>query len=79
MIEELKKIIKENEQKLQKEIETLMNKYNIDTITDTPDFILAEYLMNNLRNYLITKSNVEQWFGKKITINGVKDLESKGE
>ena len=46
---EFEKIIKENEQKLQKEIETLMNKYNIDTITDTPDFILAEYLMNNLK------------------------------
>lgn len=73
----IKNFIISNEEKLEKELESLMNKYNIDAITDTPDFILAKYLMHNLRNYLITKSDTESWFGKRITINGVEEL--KGE
>lgn len=73
----IKNFIISNEEKLEKELESLMNRYNIDTITDTPDFILAKYLMYNLRNYLITKSDTESWFGKRITINGVEEL--KGE
>lgn len=73
----IKNFIISNEKKLEKELESLMNKYNIDVITDTPDFILAKYLMYNLRNYFITKSDTESWFGKRITINGVEEL--KGE
>lgn len=77
--EKMEQIVKNNEKKLQKEIEQLMNKYNVDIQTDTPDFILAEYLMSNLRIYLVTKSDTEKWFGKRITINGIEEIESKGD
>ena len=59
---------------LEKDIEVLMNQYNVDTITDTPDYILASYLMTCLRNYLITKATTETWFGKRITTNGVEEI-----
>lgn len=59
---------------LEKDIEVLMNQYNVDAITDTPDYILASYLMTCLRNYLITKATTEAWFGKRITINGVQEI-----
>lgn len=74
LIKKFKAKIEANSKELEKEIENLMNKYNIDTITDTPDFIIAEYLMTCLRNYLVTKNKVEKWFGKRITINGVEEL-----
>ena len=72
------KIIKEisnRDKNLKKDIEVLINKYNYDAMTDTPDFVLAEYLMNCLRNYLVTKYNTEEWFGKRITINGVEEID----
>ena len=33
----------------QKELESLINRHSIENMTDTPDFILAEYMVENLR------------------------------
>ena len=70
----VREILEKNSKQLEKDIEVLMNQYNIDTMTDTPDFILASYLMTCLRNYMITKTDTEEWFGKRITINGVEEV-----
>ena len=64
---------------IEKEITKIFNKYGLDIITDTPDFILADYIMTCLYAFLKTKGDIEKWYGKKLTINGVEDLESKGE
>lgn len=61
-------------ERIEKEITEIFNKYGLDTITDTPDYILADYVMTSLYAYLKTKEKTEKWFGKKITINGVEDL-----
>lgn len=74
----VREILEKNSKQLEKDIEVLMNQYNVDTMTDTPDFILASYLMTCLRNYMVTKTDTEEWFGKRITINGVEEV-SKNE
>lgn len=74
----VREILEKNSKDLEKDIEVLMNQYNVDTMTDTPDFILAEYLMTCLRNYLVTKANTEEWFGKRITMNGVEEIDKNG-
>jgi hypothetical protein len=48
---------------LEQEIETLLNKNCIDDDTDTPDFILAEYLMGCLKTYKETIAARDKWFG----------------
>ena len=61
-------------EEIEKEITEIFNKHGLDTITDTPDYILADYVMTSLYAYLKAKGNTEKWFGKKITINGVEEL-----
>lgn len=70
----VKELLEKNMKDLEKDIEVLMNQYNVDTMTDTPDFILASYVMTCLRNYMVTKTDTEAWFGKRITINGVEEI-----
>lgn len=64
---------------IEKEITKIFNKYGLDNITDIPDFILADYVMTCLYALLKTKGDTEKWFGKRITINGIEEIESKGE
>ena len=42
-----------NQQKseFQKELETLINKHSMEQFSDTPDFVLAEYLNNCLKAF----------------------------
>ena len=49
-----------------KELEGLINKYSIENESDTPDFILAEYLMGCLKTFNdITKSR-DRWYGVNL-------------
>ena len=52
-----------NEPSFSKELENLINKHSIENGSNTPDFILAEYMMNCLRafeNAVVARS---KWFG----------------
>jgi hypothetical protein len=46
------------------EIETLINIHCIDTELNTPDYILAEYLVNCLENYRKVNDQRDTWHGK---------------
>lgn len=46
----------------EKELEILINKYNKENDSNTPDFILAEYLLNCLKNYNNIIKKREIWF-----------------
>jgi hypothetical protein len=39
-----------NMEKLQRDITHAINKHSIDTQLNTPDFVLAEYMMNSIYN-----------------------------
>lgn len=42
---------KEEVKKFKKELESLLNRYGLDTACKTPNFILADYLEKCLQNY----------------------------
>ena len=57
-----------------RELEELINKHSMENGSNTPDFILAEYLMDCLRNFDKTIKHRDQWYGKRL----VRDLVDDG-
>jgi hypothetical protein len=51
-----------------KELENLINKYNLENKSNTPDFILADYLITCLKNFEKTSKRREKWYGKSLHI-----------
>jgi hypothetical protein len=51
--------------RLRKEIEQAINKHSIENGSDTPDFILAEYLTDCLRAFDKATVRREEWYGRK--------------
>ena len=51
--------------RLRKDIEQAINKYSIENGSDTPDFILAEYLIDCLRAFDKATVRREEWYGRK--------------
>lgn len=47
------------------ELQVLLNNSGIDTICNTPDYILAEYLTSCLETYANTVQSRDTWFGFK--------------
>ena len=47
-----------------KELEVLLNCHSIDSDLNTPDFILAEYIIKCLTNLKITTIDRDTWFGR---------------
>lgn len=50
-----------------RELETLINKHSMENGSNTPDFILAEYLMNCLKVFEIATKQRTAWYGTKST------------
>lgn len=50
-------------QTFEKELKSLINKYSKENGSNTPDFILAEYLTGCLKNYNKTLKARGKWFG----------------
>jgi hypothetical protein len=46
------------------ELTELINKYSLENGSNTPDFILGEYLLRCIENFDITLQQREQWFGR---------------
>jgi len=51
-----------------KEIERVINSFSKENDSNTPDFILAEYLNNCLNNFTTTSRAREKWYGKELHI-----------
>lgn len=47
-----------------KQLETLINSESRENGSDTPDFILAEYLVGCLENFDKTVQAREKWYGR---------------
>lgn len=54
-----------NPSKLRKEIEQAINKCSMENGSNTPDFILAEYLIDCLWIFDKTVNKREEWYGRK--------------
>ena len=48
-----------------KELKSLINRYNQENESDTPDFILARYIINCLYAFSKATEQREEWYNKK--------------
>jgi hypothetical protein len=48
--------------KFQKELEKLINKYSIENHSNTPDFLLAQFIMNCLNSYIMVLKARDEWY-----------------
>lgn len=51
---------------LEKEISEILNRYSAENGSNTPDFILAQYLLNSLEAFNAAVGAREEWYGRKI-------------
>lgn len=54
--------------KFEKELQALINRYCLENGSNTPDFMLAEYLSDCLAVFNKTVNLREQWYGRKLTM-----------
>ncbi len=47
------------------ELRAVINKHSMENGSDTPDFILADYLNNCLRTWNFATTAREKWYGRK--------------
>lgn len=52
---------------LQDELTALLNRYSAENGSDTPNFILANYLLGCLTSFNEATNRRERWFGRDAT------------
>jgi hypothetical protein len=57
-----------NREEVVRDLAGVINKYSLENDNNTPDFILAEYLLGCLDNFTRASVNREEWYGKKLEI-----------
>jgi hypothetical protein len=55
----------EKQAKFMQELQELINRHSMDNESNTPDFLLAEYLMGCLSIYASTLARRDAWFNFK--------------
>jgi hypothetical protein len=50
---------------LRQEIETALNKASAENNSNTPDFVLAEYLLDSLAAFDKATNRREEWYGRR--------------
>lgn len=61
----------------QSALEELINQHSVENGSDTPDFMLAEYLCDCLATYEVIIAKREKWYGREVgkpAAVGVNDL-----
>lgn len=51
-----------------KELESLINRYSMESGSNSPDYILAEYLTNSLNNFHLATRHRDNWYGGKRSV-----------
>jgi len=54
------------------ELASLLNKHGLDNNANTPDYVLARYLVRQLDNFRESTDERETWFGVKLRPGMVK-------
>lgn len=52
----------------EKELELLINKYSKESKSNTPDFILADYMKNSMESFHLATRLRDNWYGGKRSI-----------
>lgn len=58
----------------EKELQSLINCYSMESGSDTPDFLLAEFLVCQLRTWDQYVTRREQWYGRTSRFAGDRQL-----
>ena len=58
-----------NKPDFEKELIILINKYSLENTSNTPDFLLREYLMNCLDTYEKTTQQTTEWHQTSLVKN----------
>lgn len=58
-------IIDPKYEELKKEIASVINRHSLENGSNTPDFMLADYMLGCLTVYENTLRSREEWFGRK--------------
>jgi hypothetical protein len=58
-----------------KALETLVNVYSKENGSDTPDFVLAEYLADSLRTFDKATLKREKWYGNEKQLDKMLELD----
>ena len=59
---------------LSKELSSVLNRVSRENMSNTPDFILAEYMLSCLIAFEKASNAREQWYGKGLSIFGIQEL-----
>jgi hypothetical protein len=59
-----------SKENFRKDLEAVINKHSMENGSNTPDFILAEYLAACLEAFDLTSRKREAWYGKALSIGG---------
>lgn len=60
----------QNETEFRTELESLINRHSMENGSNTPDFLLAEFLVCQLRVWDQYVNRREEWFGRAIRDEG---------
>jgi hypothetical protein len=58
----------------EKDLTALINRHSLENGSNTPDFILASYLRSCLDNFNRISRWREKWYGKALSVGGVKEF-----
>lgn len=61
----------ENEKKFKEELTVLINKYSLENKSNTPDYILADYLMSCLNQFNKATNDRSKFYGIVLKPKGV--------
>lgn len=61
----------------EEDLRHILNKWQWDTMTSTPDFLLASMVIGNLNNYNMCRSRRDSWFGQDLKIKYKEKVESE--
>ncbi len=63
--------VPEEPKSLADDIAAVLNRHSAENASNTPDFILAQFLMGSLNAFEVASVHREQWYGKRLSIGGV--------
>ena len=52
-----------------KELETLINNYSLENGSDTPDFILANFIISSIKIFDVSVVKREEWYGRAESVD----------
>jgi len=59
---------------LKRELTGVLNSFSCENASNTPDFVLAQFMLDTLSAFNTASQAREKWYGKRLTISGVEEI-----